>query len=170
MAVNLLNTSSIAKEMQTKVTERMGDWFEAEFKAKANSASRRTRLIRSHGHTYTYARYQNTGQLSSNLKQVKKGDKVKVITGKDKNKEGVVLAAFPKQDKVIVEGVNVVKKHQKPNQAAPQGGILEVEAPIHVSNVMVIDPSNGEATKVAFKEVDGKKVRVSKKTGEVLDK
>ena len=101
---------------------------------------------------------------------VKKGDKVKVITGKDKNKEGDVLAAFPKQDKVIVEGVNVVKKHQKPNQAAPQGGILEVEAPIHVSNVMVIDPSNGEATKVAFKEVDGKKVRVSKKTGEVLDK
>ena len=67
MAVNLLNTSSIAKEMQTKVTERMGNWFEAEFKAKANSASRRTRLIRSHGHTYTYARYQNTGQLSSNI-------------------------------------------------------------------------------------------------------
>ena len=101
---------------------------------------------------------------------VKKGDKVKVITGKDNNKEGVVLAAFPKKDKVIVEGVNIVKKHQKPNQATPQGGILEVEAPIHVSNVMVIDPSNGEATKVAFKEVEGKKVRVSKKTGEVLDK
>ena len=79
--MNLLNTSSIAKEMQTKVTERMGDWFEAEFKAKANSASRRTRLIRSHGHTYTYARYQNTGQLSGNLKQVKKGDKVVVNAG-----------------------------------------------------------------------------------------
>ena len=62
---------------------------------------------------------------------VKKGDKVKVITGKDKNKEGVVLAALPKKDKVIVEGVNIVKKHQKPSQAAPQGGIVEVEAPIH---------------------------------------
>ena len=101
---------------------------------------------------------------------VKKGDKVKVITGKDKNKEAVVLEAFPKTDKVIVEGVNIVKKHQKPSQTAPQGGILEVEAPIHVSNVMVIDPSNGEATRVGYKEVDGKKVRVSKKTGEILDK
>lgn len=101
---------------------------------------------------------------------VKKGDKVKVITGKDKNKEGVVLTAFPKKDKVIVEGVNIMKKHQKPNQAAPQGGILEVEAPIHVSNVMVIDPSTGEATRVGYKVIDDKKVRVSKKTGEVLDK
>lgn len=81
MAVNLIDTASIAKEMQSKVTERMGDWFESEFKVKANSASRRTRLIRSHGHTYTYARYQNTGQLSSNLKQVKKGDKVVVNAG-----------------------------------------------------------------------------------------
>lgn len=101
---------------------------------------------------------------------VKKGDKVKVITGKDKNKEGVVLEAFPKKDRVIVEGVNVVKKHQKPNNAAPQGGILEKEAPIHVSNVQVIDPSNGQATRVGYKVVEGKKVRVSKKTGEVLDK
>ena len=101
---------------------------------------------------------------------VKKGDKVKVITGKDKNVEGVVLQTLPKLDKVVVEGVNVVKKHQKPSQAAPQGGIVEMEAPIHVSNVMVIDPSNGEATRVGYKEVDGKKVRVSKKTGEVLDK
>ena len=100
---------------------------------------------------------------------VKKGDKVKVITGKDKNKEGVVLAAFPKKDKVVVEGVNVVKKHQKPSQAAPQGGIVEMEAPIHVSNVMVVD-STGVAGRVGYKEVDGKKVRVSKKTGEVLDK
>ncbi|GAA3025502.1 50S ribosomal protein L24 [Tetragenococcus solitarius] len=101
---------------------------------------------------------------------VKKGDKVKVITGKDKNKEGVVLEAQPKNDKVIVEGVNVVKKHQKPSQAAPQGGIVEQEAPIHVSNVMLIDPSSGEATRVGYQVVDGKKVRVSKKTGEVIDK
>lgn len=101
---------------------------------------------------------------------VKKGDKVKIITGKDKNKEGVVLTAFPKQDRVIVEGANMIKKHQKPSAGAPQGGIVETEASIHVSNVMVIDPSNGEPTRVGYKEVDGKKVRVSKKTGEVLDK
>lgn len=101
---------------------------------------------------------------------VKKGDKVKVITGKDKNKEGVVLEAFPKKDRVIVEGVNIVKKHQKPNNAAPQGGILEKEAPIHVSNVMLIDPKTGEATRVGYKVVEGKKVRVAKKSGEILDK
>lgn len=100
---------------------------------------------------------------------VKKGDKVKIITGKDKNKEGVVLAAFPKKDQVIVEGVNVVKKHQKPSQAAPKGGIVEMEASIHVSNVMVID-SNGVAGRVGYKEIDGKKIRISKKTGELLDK
>ncbi|MBU5583264.1 50S ribosomal protein L24, partial [Enterococcus sp. S181_ASV_20] len=66
---------------------------------------------------------------------VKKGDKVKVISGKDRNKEGVVLEALPKKDKVVVEGVNIVKKHKKASQEAPQGGIDEVEAPIHASNV-----------------------------------
>lgn len=101
---------------------------------------------------------------------VKKGDKVKVITGKDKNKEGVVLTALPKQDRVIVEGVNMIKKHQKPSAAAPQGGIVEMEASIHVSNVMLIDPATGEPTRVGFKDVDGKKVRVAKRTGNVLDK
>lgn len=99
---------------------------------------------------------------------VKKDDTVKIIAGKDKGKEGKVLAAYPKQDKVLVEGVKMVKKHQKPNAAAPQGGIIEKEAPIHVSNVMLVDPSTGEATKVGYKEVDGKKVRYSKKTGEVI--
>ena len=101
---------------------------------------------------------------------VKKGDKVKIITGKDKGKEGVVLTAFPKNDRVIVEGVNLVKKHQKPSATVPQGGIVEQEASIHVSNVMVVDPSTNEPTRVGYKVVDGKKVRVSKKTGEVLDK
>lgn len=101
---------------------------------------------------------------------VKTGDKVKVITGKDKGKEGVILKAFPKKDRVIVEGMNMMKKHQKPNSANPQGGILETEAPIHVSNVMLIDPKTNEPTRVGFKVEDGKKVRVSKKTGEVLDK
>ena len=101
---------------------------------------------------------------------VKTGDKVKVITGKDKGKEGVILKAFPKKDRVIVEGMNMMKKHQKPSTMNPQGGILETEAPIHVSNVMLIDSKTGEPTRVGFKVEDGKKVRVSKKTGEVLDK
>ncbi|HEY4566935.1 50S ribosomal protein L24 [Planococcaceae bacterium Storch 2/2-2] len=101
---------------------------------------------------------------------VKKGDKVMVITGKDKGKTGVVLTAFPKQDRVLVEGVNVVKKHMKPNQLNPQGGIVDQEAAIHVSNVMVIDPKTGEPTRVGYKVEDGKKVRVAKKSGEVLDK
>ncbi|MGX7418936.1 50S ribosomal protein L24 [Carnobacterium gallinarum] len=101
---------------------------------------------------------------------VKTGDKVKVITGKDKGKEGVILKAFPKKDRVIVEGINMMKKHQKPSSMNPQGGILETEASVHVSNVMLIDPKTGEPTRVGFKVEDGKKVRVSKKTGEVLDK
>ncbi|MCM3654935.1 50S ribosomal protein L24 [Metabacillus litoralis] len=101
---------------------------------------------------------------------VKKGDKVMVISGKDKGKQGVVLESFPKKDRVIVEGVNVVKKHSKPSQANPQGGILNYEAPIHVSNVMPLDPKSGEPTRVGYKVVDGKKVRVAKKSGETLDK
>ena len=101
---------------------------------------------------------------------VKKGDKVKVITGKDKGKEGVILAAFPKQDRVLVEGVNIVKKHVKPNQLNPQGGFVSQEAAIHVSNVMLIDPKSGEPTRVGYKEEDGKKVRVAKKSGAVIDK
>lgn len=101
---------------------------------------------------------------------VKKGDKVMVISGKDKGKTGVILAAFPKKDRVIVEGVNIVKKHSKPSQMNPQGGIINQEAPIHVSNVMPIDPKTGEPTRVGYKVVDGKKVRIAKKSGEVLDK
>lgn len=101
---------------------------------------------------------------------VKKGDKVMVISGKDKGKTGVILAAFPKKDRVLVEGVNIVKKHSKPSQMNPQGGIISQEAPIHVSNVMPIDPKSGEPTRVGFKVEDGKKVRVAKKSGEVLDK
>jgi large subunit ribosomal protein L24 len=100
---------------------------------------------------------------------VKKGDKVQVISGKDKGKQGVILAAFPKESRVLVEGVNVVKKHSKPSQANPQGGIVSMEAPIHVSNVMPLDPKTGVPTRVGYKEVDGKKVRVAK-SGEVLDK
>jgi large subunit ribosomal protein L24 len=101
---------------------------------------------------------------------VKKGDKVMVISGKDKGKTGVILSAFPKKDRVLVEGVNIVKKHSKPSQVNPQGGIISQEAPIHVSNVMPLDPKTGEPTRVGLKEVDGKKVRYAKKSGEVLDK
>ncbi|MDQ0485021.1 50S ribosomal protein L24 [Guptibacillus hwajinpoensis] len=101
---------------------------------------------------------------------VKKGDKVKVISGKDKGKQGVILEAYPKKDRVIVEGVNLVKKHSKPSQANPQGGITEQEAAIHVSNVMALDPKSGEPTRVGYKVDNGKKVRISKKSGEVLDK
>ncbi|CAG9622210.1 50S ribosomal protein L24 [Sutcliffiella rhizosphaerae] len=101
---------------------------------------------------------------------VKKGDKVVVISGKDKGKQGVILESYPKKDRVLVEGINVIKKHAKPSQENPQGGIINREAPIHVSNVMPLDPKSGEPTRVGYKVVDGKKVRVAKKSGEQLDK
>ena len=99
---------------------------------------------------------------------VKKGAKVRVIAGKDTGTEAVVLTALPKVNKVIVEGVNIVKKHQRPTNELPQGGIIEKEAAIHVSNVQVLD-KNGVAGRVGYKFVDGKKVRYNKKSGEVLD-
>ena len=99
---------------------------------------------------------------------VKKGDKVRVIAGKDKGTEAVVLTALPTVNKVIVEGVNIVKKHQRPTNELPQGGIIEKEVAIHVSNVQVLD-KNGVAGRVGYKFVDGKKVRYNKKSGEVLD-
>ncbi len=102
--------------------------------------------------------------------QVKKGDKVMVISGKEKGKTGTIIAAFPKTDRVLVEGLNLVKKHMKPNQANPQGGIVSQEASVHVSNVMLIDPKSGEPTRVSYKVEDGKKVRVAKKSGETIDK
>ncbi|MCR2823229.1 50S ribosomal protein L24 [Lederbergia panacisoli] len=101
---------------------------------------------------------------------VKKGDKVMVITGKDKGKTGTVLASFPKKDRVLVEGVNIVKKHSKPSQDNPQGGIINQEAAIHVSNVMLLDPKTNEPTRVGYEVVNGKKVRVAKKSGVALDK
>lgn len=101
---------------------------------------------------------------------VKKGDKVKVLSGKDRGKEGTVLEAFPKKERVLVEGVNMIQKHAKPSQDNPQGGILNIEAPIHVSNVLPIDPKSGEPTRVGYEVKDGKKVRIAKKSGEALDK
>ena len=84
-------------------------------------------------------------------------------------KQESFLAAYPKESRVLVEGVNIVKKHSKPSQVNPQGGIINQEAPIHVSNVMPIDPKSGNPTRVGYQTVDGKKVRVAK-SGEVLDK
>ena len=97
--------------------------------------------------------------------KIKKGDTVKVIAGKDKDKEGKVLSV--KDGKVIVEGVNMITKHAKPSMANQQGGILHQEAPIDLSNVMLLH--NGKATRVGFKMDGDKKVRVAKATGEVID-
>lgn len=96
---------------------------------------------------------------------IKKGDKVIVIAGRDKGKEGVVQVAYPKLDKVVVENINVRKKHRKPTQANPEGSIVEIYAPIHVSNVMLIDPKTKKRTRIGHKEVKGKKVRIAKRSG-----
>lgn len=101
---------------------------------------------------------------------VKKGDKVVVIAGKDKSKSGTVLAVYPSEQRVLVEGVNIVKRHTKPNPKNPEGGIVEKEAPIHVSNVLLADPKTGKPTRVGYKLLeDGTKVRVAKKSGETID-
>jgi len=106
----------------------------------------------------------------NNKLHVKKDDNVIVITGKDKGKKGRVIAAYPRQNRVLIEGVNMVKKHTRPSQQNPQGGIIEQEAAIHVSNVMHIDPKSGKPTRIGYKVLDsGKKVRVAKKSGEVID-
>jgi large subunit ribosomal protein L24 len=100
----------------------------------------------------------------------KKSDKVKVITGKDKGKISEIISFIPKTNKVIVGGVNVVKKHTKPNKFNPEGGIVQKEMPIHVSNVMHVDLKTNSASKIGFKFLeDGKKVRYLKKTGELID-
>jgi large subunit ribosomal protein L24 len=102
---------------------------------------------------------------------VKKGDQVVVIAGKDKGKKGRILEAYPSEERVLVEGVNLVKRHTKPNAAYPQGGIITKEAPIHVSNVMILDPKTGEPTRIGKRILaDGTKVRYAKKSGEIIDK
>lgn len=101
--------------------------------------------------------------------KIKKGDQVIVITGRDKGKTGEVLKSMPKDNKVLVQGINLVKRHQKPTQENA-GGIQTKEAPIHVSNVALIDPKSGKATRVGFKIVNDQKVRVAKRSGEVITK
>jgi large subunit ribosomal protein L24 len=101
---------------------------------------------------------------------VKKGDKVVVIAGRDKAKAGKVLVVFPKEERVIVEGVNIVKRHTKPNPVHPEGGIFEKEAPIHISNIQLADPKSGKPSRIGYKLLqDGTKVRYAKKSGEVID-
>ena len=101
--------------------------------------------------------------------KVRKGDRVVVTTGRDKGKKGEVLRVYPDEGRVLISGVNVVKKHQKQTQQQ-QGGIVTKEAPINVSNVAHIDPKSGEPTRVGFKVLaDGRKVRVAKKSGESID-
>ena len=101
--------------------------------------------------------------------KIKKGDKVIVITGGDKGKEGIVQAVFPKTHKVVIEGVNVHKKHRKPTQKTPEGSIVEIYVPIDVSNVAIIDPKTKKASRVSYKVEKGQKIRVTKASGAKLD-
>lgn len=102
------------------------------------------------------------------MNRVKKGDTVVVISGKDKGKKGIVLNVNPKADKVTVEGINIVTKHQKPNAVNQAGGMVTKEAPIHISNVMPFDPEAGKGVRVGYEVKDGKKVRVSKANGKEI--
>ncbi|MDP3907003.1 50S ribosomal protein L24 [Novosphingobium sp.] len=101
--------------------------------------------------------------------KIKKGDNVVVRSGKDKGRTGTVLQVLPKDEKVVVAGVNIAARHRKPTQENPQGGIDRREAPMHVSKVGLADPKDGKATRVRFETVDGKKVRVAVKSGEKID-
>jgi len=101
--------------------------------------------------------------------KIRKGDRVVVTTGKDKGKKGEVLKVFPADARALVSGVNVVKRHQR-QTAKTQGGIVNKEAPVHLSNLAHVDPKSGEATRIGFKVLgDGRKVRFAKKSGEVID-
>lgn len=102
--------------------------------------------------------------------KIKKGDKVVVIAGADKGKEGIVQVAYPKLNKVVVEGVNTHKKHKKPTQQTPEGSVVDIYVPIDVSNVAIIDPKTKKATRIAYsKDKNGKKVRVTKASKTVLE-
>jgi len=107
------------------------------------------------------------------LTRLRKNDRVKVISGNNKGKEGKILKIYPAKDRVIVEGVNIIKRHTRPNQKNPQGGISQREAPIHVSNVMLVDPKAGEPTRLGVKVIEeegGKKkrMRYGVKSGEII--
>ncbi|QUD88416.1 50S ribosomal protein L24 [Phenylobacterium montanum] len=101
--------------------------------------------------------------------KIKKGDRVVVLAGKDKGRQGEVLQVMPKEDRLVVRGVNMVKRHTRPSQSDPQGGIKHKEAALHISNVAFVDPKSGEPTRVGFRMEGDKKVRFAKKSGEVID-
>ena len=100
--------------------------------------------------------------------KIKKGDRVVVLTGKDKGRQGAVLRVLPKEERVVVEGLNMVQRHTRPTQMDPQGGIKNKEAALHISNVAIVD-SKGKPTRVGFRVEGDKKVRVAKSTGEVIN-
>lgn len=101
------------------------------------------------------------------MNKIRKGDKVVVLAGKDKGRSGEVLQVLPKEDRAVVRGINVVKRHQRQTQTA-EAGIISKEASIHLSNIAIVD-KDGKPTRVGFAVVDGKKVRVAKRSGEVID-
>jgi large subunit ribosomal protein L24 len=102
--------------------------------------------------------------------KIKKGDRVIVLTGRDKGRQGEVLRVIPAEARVVVQGVNVVKRHQRPTQTSP-GGIIEQEAPIHVSNVAHIDPKSDKPTRVGYRiEEGGRKIRIARRSGEAIDR
>ena len=101
--------------------------------------------------------------------KIKKGDRVVVLSGKDKGRHGEVTKSMPKEGKVIVAGVNVAARHRKPSQANPQGGIERREAPLHVSKVALEDPKTGKPTRVRFETRDGNKVRIAVRSGELIN-
>jgi len=105
------------------------------------------------------------------IAHVRKGDTVVVVAGKERGKKGKVLRVLPEKGRVVVERINMIKKHQKPTQKIRQGGIIEREGAIHLSNVMLVDPGSDKPTRVGMKALsDGKKVRVARRSGEMLDK
>jgi large subunit ribosomal protein L24 len=102
--------------------------------------------------------------------KIRKGDKVRVLSGKDRGQEGEIMFAFPAEDKVIVEGVNMMKKHQKPQQQNQPGGIIDIDMPMHVSNVAILSPTDGKPTRIGYRLTpEGKKVRICRRTGADLD-
>lgn len=111
--------------------------------------------------------YKSSSTAKTPKPFLRKGDKVIVVAGSDKGKKGNVVEVIAAKQRVIVEDVNIVKKHRKPTQNTP-GGIVEIPAPIHVSNVMLLDPKSGEPTRIGRKELDRKTVRYSKKSGEII--
>ncbi len=105
------------------------------------------------------------------IAHVRKGDTVIVVAGKERGKRGRVLRVIPEKSRVVVERINMIKKHQRPTQRVRQGGIIEREGSIHLSNVMLVDPTSGKPTRIGRRELsDGKRVRFARKSGEIIDK